>query len=316
MTESKFGMKNAGTTTAGSSSGHIPVLLHEAIEALNLKDGDIFLDGTLGSAGHSLLVAEKFGDDVEIIGVDRDIEALERSEERLRELTHSAYLKLESFRNIDKVLESLGIKEINAVLLDLGISSEQLESSSRGFSFQRDEPLLMTMEKSSQSVNARDVLNNWDEETLEVVIRGFGEERYSRKIAKEIVRRREAKPFETTQDLVEAVEAVVPHGKGKQRIHPATRTFQAIRMAVNDELPAIEEGLKKAFEALAPKGRLAVISFHSLEDRIVKNFMRDTAKAGLGKLIVKKPITPTEEEVARNPRSRSAKLRVIEKNEY
>ncbi|MBX4195460.1 16S rRNA (cytosine(1402)-N(4))-methyltransferase RsmH [Candidatus Parcubacteria bacterium] len=294
---------------------HVPVLLHEAVEALNLRDGDIFLDGTLGGAGHSLLVAEKFGDDVEIIGLDRDIEALERSGERLRELTKSAYLKLESFRNLDTVLESLGIEKINAVLLDLGISSEQLEESGRGFSFQKDEPLEMTMEKDKKGVTAKEVLNHWDEDTLELVLRGFGEEKFSRRIAAEIVRRREEKPFETTGDLLEAVRLATPASAKRHKIHPATRTFQAIRIAVNEELTALEEGLKKAFEVLAPKGRLAVISFHSLEDRIVKNFMRDLAREGRGKLITKKPITPSEEEVKNNPRSRSAKLRILEKNE-
>lgn len=295
---------------------HVPVLLHEAIEALNLKDGDIFLDGTLGSAGHSLLVAEKFGDDVEIIGIDRDADALARSEERLRTLTHSAYLRLESFRNIDSVLTDLGVKSINAVLLDLGISSDQLETSGRGFSFQKDEPLEMTMEKNSQGLTAKSILNTWDEDTLELILRGFGEEKYSRKIAREIVLRRNEKEFETTRDLQEAVLAAVPASYTRMKINPATRTFQAIRIAVNEELSALEEGLQKAFDSLGPKGRLAVISFHSLEDRIVKNFMRDKAKEGVAKLITKKPITPSEEEIEGNPRSRSAKLRVLEKNEH
>lgn len=294
---------------------HVPVLLHEAIEALNLNDGDIFLDGTLGSAGHSLAVAEKFGDDVEIIGIDRDAEALARSEERLREVTKSAYLKLESFRNLDEVLRSLGVKEVNAILLDLGISSEQLETSGRGFTFQKEEPLEMTMEKNSKGITAKEVLNNWSEETLTMIIKGFGEERYAPKIAKEIVRRREEKPLKTTRDLQEAVLAAVPASYKRGKINPATRTFQAIRIAVNEELTALEEGLAKAFESLGDGGRLAVISFHSLEDRIVKNFMRDMAKLGRGRLITKKPIVPRDDEVERNPRSRSAKLRVIEKHE-
>lgn len=286
---------------------HAPVLLHEAVETLHLKDGDIFLDGTLGSAGHSLLVAEKFGNDVEIIGIDRDPDALARSAERLKEFTHSSYLRLESFRNLDEVLLGLGVSQVNAILLDLGISSEQIDESGRGFSFQRDEPLDMRMGK--QGLTAADVLNGWSEETLESILRGFGEERRARQIARAIVERREKKPFKTTADLVEVV------GKRTGRIHPATKTFQAIRIAVNEELTALEEGLRKAFDALGGGGRLAVISFHSLEDRIVKNFMRERAKTGEGRLITKKPIVPSEEEVERNPRSRSAKLRVIEKNE-
>ena len=284
---------------------HIPVLLHESLEGLNLKDGDIFLDGTLGSAGHSLAVAEKFGDEVEIIGIDRDAEALKRSEERLRSLTHSAYLKLESFRNLDEVLKSLGITRVNAILLDLGISSEQIDDSGRGFSFQRDEPLDMRMSK--ECITAAEILNSWSEHAIELILRGFGEERASRKIARAIVERREHKPFVTTTDLIEVL------GERKGKLHPATKTFQALRIAVNEELTALEDGLTKAFNALSSGGRLAVISFHSLEDRIVKNFFRDKAKAGVAKLINKKPITPSEEELKRNPRSRSAKLRVIEK---
>lgn len=295
---------------------HVPVLLHEAIEGLNLKDGDIFLDGTLGSAGHSLAVAEKFGNDVEIIGLDRDAEALARSEERLRELTNSAYLKLESFRNLDAVLKELGISKVNAILLDLGISSEQIDESGRGFSFQKDEPLSMTMVKDDKGVTAKEILNSWSEETLELIIRGFGEERFAKKIAKEIVRRRETKPFETTGDLVEAVRFATPASYHRGRLHPATRTFQAIRIAVNEELATLEEGLTKAFGALSEGGRLVVISFHSLEDRIVKNFMRGEEKLGRAKVLTKKPVTPTEEEIEKNPRSRSAKLRILEKLEF
>ncbi|MHB1330807.1 MAG: 16S rRNA (cytosine(1402)-N(4))-methyltransferase RsmH [Minisyncoccota bacterium] len=297
---------------------HVPVLLHESVLGLNLKDGDVFLDGTLGSAGHSLAVAEKFGDNVEIIGIDRDAEALKRSEERLRALTQSAFLKLSSFRNLDEVLKDLGIVKINAVLLDLGISSDQIDESGRGFSFQRDEPLNMSMEQDPKGITAKEILNNWDEETLEIILRGFGEEKHSKRIAKEIVRRREEKPFKTTGDLLEAVNYAMPasvmRNKSRQKINPATRTFQAIRIAVNEELVALEEGLNKAFEALAEGGRLAVISFHSLEDRIVKNFMKEKATSGWGKLITKKPITPSDEELNVNPRSRSAKLRIIEKN--
>lgn len=284
---------------------HKPVLLHESIEGLNLKDGDIFLDGTLGSAGHSLLVAEKFGDGVEIIGIDRDPEALKRSEERLRELTQSAYLRLESFRNMDTVLQELGVSGVNAILLDLGISSEQIDVSGRGFSFLRDEPLDMRM--SREGLTASQILNSWDEHAIELVLRGFGEEKRSRQIARAIVERRETKPFKTTQDLVDVV------GKRTGKIHPATKTFQAIRIAVNEELQALEDGLEKAFNSLAPNGRLAVISFHSLEDRIVKNFMRDKAKEEKARLITKKPIVPSDEEIKSNPRSRSAKLRVLEK---
>ncbi|MBX4199075.1 16S rRNA (cytosine(1402)-N(4))-methyltransferase RsmH [Candidatus Parcubacteria bacterium] len=306
-------MKNAGTTTAKSSSRHIPVLLHEVLSNLNLKEGDIFLDGTLGSAGHSAAVAREFGDTVEIIGLDRDVDALARSEAELAPLAANVFLRQSSFRDLDQVLQGLGVGKVNAILLDLGLSSDQLEDSGRGFSFQRDEPLEMTMEKDSKGITAKEILNNWDEETLELILRGFGEEKYSRKIAREIVMQREEKPFKTTGDLLEAVHAAVPASAKHLRIHPATRTFQAIRIAVNEELTALEEGLVKAFGALVVGGRLAVISFHSLEDRIVKNAFRDLAVEERAKLITKRPIVPTEEEVAENPRSRSAKLRVLEK---
>jgi 16S rRNA (cytosine1402-N4)-methyltransferase len=292
---------------------HKPVLLQEAVDGLNLKEGDIFLDGTLGSAGHSAEVARRFGNSVEIIGLDRDVDALARSDERLRTLTNAHYLKLSSFRHLDAVLESLGITRVNGILLDLGISSDQIDESGRGFSFQKDEPLHMSMDKDEEGLTAKAILNEWDEETLEIILRGFGEEKYSRRIAQEIVRRRETKPFERTADLVDAVRAATPTAYHHGRINPATRTFQALRIAVNEELVALEEGLKKGFEALEIGGRFAVISFHSLEDRIVKTFFKERAQEGRARLISKKPIVPSEEEIAENPRSRSAKLRIAEK---
>jgi 16S rRNA (cytosine1402-N4)-methyltransferase len=293
---------------------HIPVLKKEVLEALNLHEGDIFLDGTIGGAGHSSLVAEKFGGEVEIIGLDRDVEALDRSTEKLSSLSSVTFLRQASFRNMDEVLGGLGVSQVNAILLDLGISSDQIESSGRGFSFQKDEPLEMTMGK-DEKINAATILNTWTEETLEVILRGFGEEKFSRRIAAEIVRRREAQPFKTTFDLVSAIHDALPAGakSKRQKINPATRTFQALRIAVNEELTALEEGLEKGFKVLAPGGRFAVISFHSLEDRIVKNFFRDRTKEEVAKLITKKPITARDEEVETNPRSRSAKLRVLEK---
>lgn len=292
---------------------HVTVLLHESIDSLNLQEGDIFLDGTLGAGGHSALVAERFGDGVEIIGLDRDSEALIRSEERLRTLTTSAFLRNESFKNLDQVLHALGVKAVNGILLDLGISSDQIDASGRGFSFQRDEPLDMSMDPKDKALTAQIILNTWDEEALELIIRGFGEEKFSRRIAREIVRRREEKEFETTFELVDAVRAATPSAYHRGRLHPATRTFQAVRIAVNGELTALEEGMQKGFDALVPGGRMAIISFHSLEDRLVKNYFKKKAEEEKGKLVTKKPIVPTEKEIEENPRSRSAKLRVIEK---
>lgn len=299
---------------------HVPVLLKESVEALNLHEGQtlptgrqVFVDGTLGSGGHSAEVLRRFGDAVEIIGLDRDEEAITRTAKVLS--APNVFLRNESFRNIDRVLSGLGISKVDAILLDLGISSNQIEESGRGFSFLKDEPLLMTMAAAPEenSLTARTILNTWDEGALELILRGFGEEKFSRRIAREIVRRREAKPFETTFELVEVIKSATPLAYHRGRIHPATKTFQALRIAVNEELTALGEGLEKGFELLNSKGRLVVISFHSLEDRIVKNFMKEKVKKGLGEALNKKPIVPTDEEMKENPRSRSAKLRVIEK---
>jgi len=296
---------------------HIPVLLQETIDALDLKAGEIYLDGTVGSGGHSAEVVRRLGDSITIIGLDRDQEAIKRSEERLRTLGAKFYLRNESFRNLDEVLSELAIPKIDAILLDLGFSSDQVDSSvlpvggpGRGFSFQRDEPLDMRM--SQEGFTAADILNSWDEDAIELILRGFGEEEYSKRIAQMIVERRETKPFKTTFDLVEVVRLTKPH-RHYYKVHPATKTFQALRITVNEELKALEIGLEKGFEALRENGRFAVISFHSLEDRMVKNFFRDKVKDELAKAINKKPIIAGEEELKENPRARSAKLRVIEK---
>lgn len=273
-----------------SPGRHEPVLLHESINALDLKAGEIFVDATYGGGGHSKEVRRQFPT-VEVIAIDQDPEVDAATA---------------NFRDLDKVVT----KKVDAILFDLGISTDQLENSGKGFSFLRDEPLDMRI--SGQGLRAADILNSWDEHAIELVLRGFGEERFSKKIAKAIVERREVKPFETTTELVDLVLSVRPR-TFRDRIHPATKTFQALRIAVNEELSALEEGLEKGFKLLKPEGRFAVISFHSLEDRIVKNFFRDKAKAGEGKLVNKKPIIPDQEELVSNPRARSAKLRVIQK---
>ncbi|MEK7135221.1 MAG: 16S rRNA (cytosine(1402)-N(4))-methyltransferase RsmH [Patescibacteria group bacterium] len=271
---------------------HKPVLLQESVEGLDLKPSEIFVDGTYGGGGHTKEVRRKFPE-AKIITIDQD-----------------PSVGADITGNFRKIDELLGETRPDAILLDIGLSSNQLEESGRGFSFQKDEPLDMRMSQSG--VSAADILNSWDEHAIELILRGFGEERYSRQIAGEIVRRREVKPFVTTTDLVEVVSAVKPKS-WKDKIHPATKTFQALRIAVNEELTALEEGLAKAFEVLNTGGRLAVISFHSLEDRIVKNFFRNLAQEGKVELINKKPIEAGEEEIKENPRSRSAKLRIIKK---
>ncbi len=279
---------------------HKPVLLKESLETLDLKEGEVFVDGTFGGGGHSREVKRRFGDSVRIIGVDQDPAVALRNKD--------FDVRTENFRHIDR---ALGVLSPDAILLDIGLSSDQIDDSGRGFSFQRDEPLDMRM--SQVGVTAAEILNSWDSSAIELILRGFGEEKYSRRIAGEIVRRRAMKPFETTFELVEAINSSVPVFYKKGRLHPATRTFQALRIAVNEELTALEEGLARSWEALAQGGRLAVITFHSLEDRIVKNFFRDKTREKLGLLVAKKPIVPSSEEISENPRSRSAKLRVIKK---
>lgn len=280
-------------------SMHKSVLLKESIDGLLLKEGEVFMDGTFGGGGHSKEVKRQFGEKVEIVGLDQDPDVAKRNSE-FKVLTLN-------FKDMDQA----GVSP-DAILLDIGLSSDQIDTSRRGFSFMRDEPLDMRM--SQEGPGAAEILNSWDEEAIELILRGFGEERYSRRIAAEIVKRRETAPFETTNDLVEAVGNAVPGSYKHGKINPATRTFQALRIAVNGELNALETGLGKALEILKPGGRIAVISFHSLEDRIVKNFFRDKAGEGVGEVLTKKPITPGEAEIKENPRSRSAKLRIFKKN--
>lgn len=295
---------------------HETVLLHETVDGLNLKPKAIVFDGTLGGGGHSAYIAEKFGREVKIIGVDRDSEALKRVEERLAKLNADYSLILSDYRNIAKVLDDQKIEKVDGIILDLGLSSNQLDESARGFTFKNDEPLYMTFATPSDkpTITAESVVNNWSEETLADIIYAYGDERYARRIAKKIVEAREIKEIKTTTALVEIIREAVPalyrHGK----IHFATKTFQALRIAVNDELGALTEGLTKGFERLKTGGRMSIISFHSGEDRIVKNFFRDRVKDKTATLVNKKIIEPSEEEIKRNPRSRSAKLRILEKN--
>lgn len=313
---------------------HIPVLLHESIEGLALKPGATVFEGTVGLGGHSRALCEKVGKSGFFIGTDADAESLAIAEERLKDLPCKKLFVCDNFRNIDSVLEkanesadespdfvSSGTRlgrelNVDAILLDIGLSNRQLEVAPRGFSFMRDEPLLMTFRSSGEGLTAREIVNEWAEESIADIIYGYGEERYARRIARGIVEARKEKPIETTGQLVEIVKQSVPQPRlsaRSSRINPATKTFQALRIAVNDELGALREGLAKGFSHLAPEGRMAVISFHSLEDRIVKEFFRERAKEGVATLTTKKPIVPSDAEVKENPKSRSAKLRIIVK---
>ncbi len=290
---------------------HIPVLLHEVVEALSVHSGETFLDGTVGSGGHTIAVAQAAGGPITIVGLDEDEDALARAKKRLEEADIRATLLQKNFRHLDAALAEVRASAPDAILMDLGVSTDELLASGRGFSFNKDEPLLMLFRKNPESdMTARRVVNEWSEENLALILEGFGGERYAKRIARAIVGARERASIETSKALGDIVSSVISRSG---RTHPATKTFQAIRMAVNDELPALEEGLHKALAALRPGGRFAVISFHSGEDRIVKHFFKEAEKNGKG-TTGKKPIVPSREEMLNNPRARSAKLRVFVKS--
>ncbi|MFZ2693819.1 MAG: 16S rRNA (cytosine(1402)-N(4))-methyltransferase RsmH [Minisyncoccia bacterium] len=295
---------------------HKTVLLHEAIDGLEIKDGDIFVDGTLGGGGHSEEVCKRFGGSVVMIGIDLDPDALSRTKLRLSSLKCNIRFVQGSFRNMDTLLDSLDMTRVDKILLDIGLSSNQFEDSGRGFSFQKDEPLIMSFKKDikEEDLTAKEIINTWDLENIVAILKGYGEEQFAWKIAKAIIARREEKPIETTFDLVEIIKTATPKWYHTKKIHPATKTFQALRITVNDEIESLKDGVKKGFERLNSKGRIAVISFHSLEDRVVKQFFADKEKKGEAKRVTKKPIVPGDEEIRENPRSRSAKLRILEKN--
>ena len=264
------------------------------------------VDATFGGGGHSAEICKRYPD-VKIIALDQDASTSKNKNPECEIIFHN-----ENFKDLDKVLRG---EKVDGIIFDLGLSSDQLENSGRGFSFMKDEPLIMTMKEnpSPEDVTAYDVVNTWGEENLANIIYGYGEERYSRKIAKGIVEARKKAKIKTTGELVRIIESAVPNAYRKGRINCATKTFQAIRIAVNDELGALKTGLSKGFDSLKEGGRMAVISFHSLEDRIVKKFYKEKEKENLAKLINKKVILASGEEIKNNPRSRSAKLRILEK---
>src|SRR3989344_4579906 len=298
---------------------HSSVLLHEAIDGLNIKKGDVFVDGTLGGGGHLEEVCKRFagekGSGVVMIAIDLDPDAISRASARLTPLNPDIKYAQGNFRNIDTILYSLGVTQVDKILLDIGLSSNQFEDSGRGFSFQRDEPLIMSFKRdlTENDLTAREIVNTWDAENIQAILSGYGEEQFAWKISKAIVARRELKPIETTFDLVVIIKTATPKFYHHKKIHPATKTFQALRITVNDEIESLKDGIRKGFERLNPKGRIAVISFHSLEDRVVKQFFKHRQEEGEATAVTKKPITPSKEEILENPRSRSAKLRIIEK---
>ena len=305
---------------------HYSVLLKESIDALNIRSDGVYVDGTLGLGGHSEQIAQRLTTG-RLIAIDRDETALERAGERLAPYAGRITFVHGNFRDLPRLLEENGVKKADGMLFDLGVSSPQLDEAERGFSYMTDAPLDMRMD-TSESLTAWFVVNKWPEEKLKKILFEYGEERYAPKIAAAIAARRAQSPIDTTGELVEVIRGAMPAAALREKQHPAKRSFQAIRIAVNDELASISELMDNAAEALNPGGRLAVISFHSLEDRIVKSAIaarergctcpRDFPICTCGfrqtlKSITRKPILPSEQELSENPRSRSAKLRVAER---
>lgn len=305
---------------------HAPVLLEECIQGLAIKPEGIYLDGTLGRAGHALEIARRLCGG-KLICVDRDQAALAAAEERLAGVRDRVELVHRNFEELDKILEEAGVDAVDGMLFDLGVSSPQLDDPARGFSYQADAPLDMRMDR-QETLTARTVVNQWPQEELRRILYQYGEERYAPAIAGAIVRARDKGPIETTGALVEIIRSAMPPQALREKQHPAKRSFQAVRIAVNDELGAVERMLAAAAPRLRRGGRLCVISFHSLEDRLVKTALAEQARGCTcppdfpvcvcGKrpqlrLVHKKPITASAEELERNPRARSAKLRIAEK---
>ena len=318
--------KHVHDTAEDQRYGHRPVLLDECLEALNIRPDGIYIDGTLGRAGHSLEIARRLTTG-RLISIDRDETAIEAAKERLKDYMDHVTLVHSNFDRVGEILEELGIHGVDGMLFDLGVSSPQLDEAERGFSYMNDAPLDMRMDRTAY-LTARHVVNEWSYEELRRILFDFGEERYAPAIAKGICRAREAAPIETTAQLVDIIKSSMPPAALREKQHPAKRSFQAIRIAVNGELDALPPMLEAAAEVLNVGGRLAIISFHSLEDRIIKKTMQELAtgctcppnfpvcvcgKKPKMKLVSRKPIVSGAAELEYNPRARSAKLRVAEK---
>lgn len=305
---------------------HVSVLLNECIEGLKIKENGIYVDGTLGGGGHSSEILKNLSDEGLLIGIDQDKDALKAASARLQNYKNVKYVH-NNFYNIDSILNELGIEKIDGMLMDLGVSSYQLDTGDRGFSYMQDAPLDMRMNREN-SLSAYDVVNNYDEEEIYRIIRDYGEEKFAKRIARFIVENREKKAIETTLELVDIIKAAIPAKARREGPHPAKRTFQAIRIEVNSELSILNKAIEDGVNRLNKGGRMAIITFHSLEDRIVKIKFKELATActcpkefpicvcggkAKVKIISRKAIEPSKEEVDENPRSRSAKLRVIER---
>ena len=306
---------------------HIPVMQREVLQYLNCRSGKIYVDGTLGGAGHARSILEKIGPHGLLIGIDQDIEAIKNAEESLKAFKTKIRLFHGNFAQLPDALSQFGIDGVDGILLDLGLSLHQIKASGRGFSFQQDEPLDMRMNIKAEKT-AADIINHAPEQALKKIFESFGEERWSGRIAKRIVAERSREAIETSKKLAEIVMAAIPRGMQRQRIHPATRVFMALRIAVNKELERLEAFMDFASNLLNPKGRICVISYHSLEDRIIKHRISELEKGcqcpgdfpqcvcgreRQMKNLTRKPIRPTAQEIEDNPMARSARLRAAEK---
>ena len=308
-------------------AGHVSVLLDECIKYLDIKPDGIYVDGTLGLGGHSSEIAKRLGEGGRLIAIDRDLASIERASARLAPWADRATIVHGNFRDVAAILDEQGVPAVDGMLFDLGVSSPQLDDGQRGFSYMQDAPLDMRMDP-SDNVDAWFIVNRWPEEKIARILHDYGDERYAKRIAAAIVARRQEKEIETTLELVDVIKSAMPAPALREKQHPAKRSFQAIRIAVNDELSAVSQMMETAPDRLKPGGRLCVISFHSLEDRIIKNAIherengctcpREAPVCTCGfvqtlRSVTRKPVTPTDEELVLNPRSRSAKLRVAER---
>ena len=297
-----------------SQTVHRPVLLKEVLKIFNPQPGQIYIDATINGGGHASAIAEKIGSSGKLLGIDIDcdlIKALEIKNQSAK--IKNTILTCDSYASLADIVSRCGLTKISGILFDLGFSSYHLEKSGRGFSFQKDEPLDMRYNISNNELTAEKIINNWDEGAIETLLREYGGERFARRIARGILRARNQKKIATTAELVAVIKRNVPYQYLKAKINPATRTFQALRMAVNKELENLEKALPPAAELLKPAGKLVIISFHSLEDRVVKNFFKQKGKEGNFKILTPKPIIASVEELKTNPRARSAKLRAIQR---
>lgn len=306
---------------------HYSVLLEETIKHLNIKEDGVYVDGTLGGAGHASVVCSHLGPNGRFIGIDQDEDAIQASSERLKPYGDIVTIVRSNYSNMKQVLADLGIDKVDGIVLDLGVSSYQLDTAERGFTYREDAPLDMRMDNRND-MTARDIVNHYSEYDLYRIIRDYGEDKFAKNIAKHIVRMREEKPIETTFELIEAIKAAIPMKIRMNQGHPAKKTFQAIRIELNKELDVLKDTLRDMVNLLQPGGRICIITFHSLEDRIVKTIFRECenpcecppsfpvcvcGKKSLGKVISRKPILPSEQELEENSRSKSAKLRVFER---